>query len=306
MKKTITLLLCFSAFGLLAQRTITGTVYALDGERLVGAYIWVKGTTIGTSTDIDGHFSIVAPKNMEILMFSFVGKQNEEITIGISNTINATLSNTTLPEFVVSAHGKGCCHGCGNTIIADYTTTSEISSLEIYTLQNPFLESLALIVKSEEDEKVVVSLHNIEGKTLKTLPTTLVKGENNIRIDGLNDLIAGVYVVSVAIQRDHETQKIEIENTQMMIGEENYLQMLRDYNLDKRDINRPKGYTTTIVIDKNQYAYFKTQHELRSKIKSEYQDDDYIIYYTSDGWITVKQKHVITKKKVYSQVIMKM
>lgn len=54
-----------------------------EGEVLPGVSVYVKGTTIGTVTDIDGYFEIKEPlEEGSILVFSFIGMETKEIAIG--------------------------------------------------------------------------------------------------------------------------------------------------------------------------------------------------------------------------------
>lgn len=56
------------------NRVITGTVTSSeDNLGVPGATVLVKGTTIGTATDLDGNFSISVPAGSNVLVFSFVG-----------------------------------------------------------------------------------------------------------------------------------------------------------------------------------------------------------------------------------------
>ncbi|MCU0451470.1 MAG: carboxypeptidase-like regulatory domain-containing protein, partial [Bernardetiaceae bacterium] len=76
-----------------AQKRITGTV--LDGETnsgLPGVSVLVKGTTTGTTTDVNGKFSINAPNNALVLVFSYVGFKSQEIEIGSRSTIDITMA----------------------------------------------------------------------------------------------------------------------------------------------------------------------------------------------------------------------
>ncbi|WP_373400309.1 carboxypeptidase-like regulatory domain-containing protein [Algoriphagus halophilus] len=53
------------------QRVITGTVISEeDGLGLPGATVLVKGTTVGTTTDLDGNYSINVPAGSDVLIFS--------------------------------------------------------------------------------------------------------------------------------------------------------------------------------------------------------------------------------------------
>jgi TonB-dependent starch-binding outer membrane protein SusC len=91
----------------LAQRTVTGKVADGKGEALIGASVQAKGTTVGTVTDVDGNFSINVPKGATSLTISYVGFQSQDIALGTSNVVNATLESANLAEIVVTGNGAG-------------------------------------------------------------------------------------------------------------------------------------------------------------------------------------------------------
>jgi len=90
------------------QRVVTGTVISEeDGLGLPGATVLVKGTTVGTTTDLDGNYSITVPDGSDVLIFSFVGLETAEEAIGNRTVINVTLMTdaSQLSEVVVTAIG---------------------------------------------------------------------------------------------------------------------------------------------------------------------------------------------------------
>ncbi|MGV6846288.1 MAG: SusC/RagA family TonB-linked outer membrane protein [Lutibacter sp.] len=90
------------------QQTIKGTVTeATGGTSLPGVGILIKGTTTGTSTDFDGNYSLEKVKKGDVLVFSFLGYKNQEITVGDQTTINVALLESTqsLNEVVVIGYG---------------------------------------------------------------------------------------------------------------------------------------------------------------------------------------------------------
>jgi TonB-linked SusC/RagA family outer membrane protein len=90
------------------QRVITGKVISEeDGLGLPGASVLVKGTTIGTTTDLDGNYSINVPAGSNVLIFSFVGLKTKEESIGNRSVINLTLNidASQLSEVVVTSLG---------------------------------------------------------------------------------------------------------------------------------------------------------------------------------------------------------
>lgn len=112
MRKFALLLTCFLLLGVhvvFAQsRTITGKVTDVDdGSTLPGVSVVVKGTSIGTVTDIDGKFSLNVPKEAKVLRLSFVGFSTKEIDISSTSTLSVTLEKETfsVDEVVVTAMG---------------------------------------------------------------------------------------------------------------------------------------------------------------------------------------------------------
>lgn len=85
---------------------VTGTVTsAQDGEPLIGASVFVVGTTTGASTDIDGNYTINAEMG-QTLRFSYVGMNNREIKVTGSKLDVALQENSSvLDEVVVVGYG---------------------------------------------------------------------------------------------------------------------------------------------------------------------------------------------------------
>ncbi len=104
----LTLLLFFvGGLALLQAQTIeiSGTVSDEDGIPIPGVNIMVEGTDQGTSTDFDGNYTLTAEQG-EILNFSSIGFQDEQVTVGTDTTINVTLkTGTALDEVVVVGYG---------------------------------------------------------------------------------------------------------------------------------------------------------------------------------------------------------
>ena len=92
----------------LQERIITGKVLDENGEPLPGANVLVKGTSIGTVSDVDGNYTLSIPDDATVLVFSFVGYTTEEIEISGQSIINTTLypDITTLTEVVVIGYGE--------------------------------------------------------------------------------------------------------------------------------------------------------------------------------------------------------
>lgn len=85
---------------------ITGTVQD-DMGPLPGVSVAVKGTTIGSLTDLDGNFSLSVPNEKTVLTFSFVGYIAQNITVGSDRKLNIMLKaeDNSLDEVVVIGYG---------------------------------------------------------------------------------------------------------------------------------------------------------------------------------------------------------
>lgn len=93
----------------LAERAVNGRVTdAESGESLPGVNIIVKGTNIGTVTDVDGYYSISVDEDAPVtLIFSYTGYVNQEVEVAGRTTVDVSLSPslTVLDEVVVVGYG---------------------------------------------------------------------------------------------------------------------------------------------------------------------------------------------------------
>lgn len=128
------LLLAINACFVSAQnRNITGSVIDKDGEPLVGVSVNIKGTTVGTVTDIDGKFSLSNVADKSSLIFSYVGFQKKEVAV-TNNNINITLEpdDNSLDEIIVVAYGtasKAGYTGSASTVGQAEISKSQVSSV---------------------------------------------------------------------------------------------------------------------------------------------------------------------------------
>jgi TonB-linked SusC/RagA family outer membrane protein len=189
MKRIVMLfvVLCFIGLqaGIAQMKSVTGTVTSADdGLGMPGVSVVVKGTTTGTSTDIDGRFSIMA-SSTDVIVFSFVGMKQQEITVGDQTVINVVMQSETvgMEEVVVVAYG---------------------------TQKKRDLTSSVANVKAEDLDKMsVVSFENaISGQTAGVQVSTGSRaGEaNTIRIRGTSSVSASsqpLYVIDGVPQGDY-------------------------------------------------------------------------------------------------------
>lgn len=109
MKKTTWFLFClFLGIGLISAQTrrVTGTVLSADdGEPVIGASVIVKGTTIGTVTDMDGTFYLNVPDEAKTITVSYLGMVSQELAPGDTLRIRLQADTQRLDEVVVTALG---------------------------------------------------------------------------------------------------------------------------------------------------------------------------------------------------------
>jgi TonB-dependent starch-binding outer membrane protein SusC len=164
------LLLIFAAGDVLAQeRTVSGKVTSSeDGAALPGVNVVLKGSTVGTATDSEGRYSLSVPSSGGSLVFSFIGLQTQEISIGERSTIDISLGldATQLSEVVVTGYGV-------QERRKLTTSISSVSGSEIAQLATPsFVDQLA---GRAAGVQITVGT-GIIGQT----PTILIRGRNSI------------------------------------------------------------------------------------------------------------------------------
>lgn len=173
--RLLMLLVCFSlSMGLVCAQTstVTGIVVSdEDGEPVVGASVLVKGTTLGTVTDIDGKFSIGnVPHSAKALQVSFVGMQTQEIAIK---------------------------HGIIRVVLkSDSEMLDEVMVVAFGTQKKSSFTGAASVVSTEELSKHVTT--NVANALVGTTPGLQLRGgsgapgasQGNIKIRGIASMYA--------------------------------------------------------------------------------------------------------------------
>ena len=72
--------------------TVSGKVTDEEGETLVGANVLLKGTSIGTTTDVAGRYTFEVPDGNGILVFSYIGYATQEVAISNRQVIDVSLA----------------------------------------------------------------------------------------------------------------------------------------------------------------------------------------------------------------------
>jgi hypothetical protein len=141
-------------------------VSADDGDPMIGATVTVKGTNLGTVSDIDGNYSIVLPQNNRQLTFSYIGYLSQTRTVDPGSTLNIRLQEdqAALQEVVVVGYGT--------------SKKGRKSKGEVLKAKESIPMMADLAVEEEMDESEVISVNQQQAqfgyefdiKQLLTLP----------------------------------------------------------------------------------------------------------------------------------------
>src|SRR5215468_9071622 len=103
----VLLILNFTFISVIAQAPIKGRVTTPDGKPVVGVSVVEKNTKNGTSTNLNGEFSLQASGSSPMLVFSNVGFITQELASNGQSTLEVTLAEDKkeLSEVVVTAMG---------------------------------------------------------------------------------------------------------------------------------------------------------------------------------------------------------
>ena len=128
------LLLGFFAFtsAMAQNKTITGRVVgADDGLPLPGVSVRVKGGAVGTSTNVDGNFSLSVSSDSKVLTFTYIGYLTQSVTIGSEGSVNVRLVSDSqqIAEVVVTGYGVAQKRDLGSASVR--VTGKQIENLPI-------------------------------------------------------------------------------------------------------------------------------------------------------------------------------
>ena len=106
------------------QIKVEGVVKDKRGDVLPGVTVLIKGTKIGVATDLDGKYSLSVPVGAQVLVFSMVGMQDKEETVGKRTRIDVVLEEAVseLEDVVVTGYytqAKNSFTGAARTITAE-------------------------------------------------------------------------------------------------------------------------------------------------------------------------------------------
>jgi len=108
----ILLITCFSislfSFSQTSPLKVSGKVVDENGKPMAGVNVLVKSTPLGTTTDADGNFAINAPSGKSVLVFSFIGYEEQEVILDNRSEVfvSMKLASNSLSDVVVIGYGS--------------------------------------------------------------------------------------------------------------------------------------------------------------------------------------------------------
>lgn len=159
-------------------RTINGIITDISGEPIIGANIIELGTTNGTITDFNGHYSLeVSGKTIEV---SYIGYTTQKINIGNTNTINVKLEEDTqkIDEVVVVGYGTQ----------KRVNLTGSVETIKADIIENRPLRSTTDALQGTIPGLTVTSTAGIPGN----FSNFKIRGQSSINTGGALVLIDGM------------------------------------------------------------------------------------------------------------------
>ena len=192
--------------------TIKGRITDDHDEPLPGVNVLVKGTSIGTSADADGNYSLTfqrSPGKSDILIYSFIGTESKEYNVSTSTRLNVQLKTSSLDAVVVNGfytQTKETFTGAATTISGDQLVSVSSTNL---------MQSLAALTPG-----MVLVENNVAGSNPNAVPSILIRGANtlitNESEEGVNNPLIVLDGVEISIQELYDLDMFDIERIDVL------------------------------------------------------------------------------------------
>ena len=272
--------------------SVSGRVFGEDGEPLPGTTVLVKGSTIGTVTDVEGFYSLSLPQSASSLVFSFVGYNMKELPIN-STTINVTMEPDVmaLNEVVVTGYSRNIYEPLQGraagvmveskakramafsiqTVVQENQTTVEIEVAEPYTIKSngektmvdlkaydiPANYLYSAIPKIDNDVFLVAEINDWN-------QYSLLEGESNLYFE---DGFVGRSILNTSSLQD---------TLQISMGRDRSIVVQREKNEEfskKRsigsNITETREYKITVRNNKSQAVAIQVEDQIPVSVNSE-------------------------------------
>ena len=254
---------------------ISGLVLDEQGQPLPGTAVLVKGTTIGTTTDLEGRYSLTLPTTAKTLVFSFVGMRMEELPIQGRSSLNVTLMQDTqmLSEVVVTgsyrqmekkALGASMDAAPLMTSFVENQTTVEIQVAEPYSIKTngertlvdlktyeiPATYRYSAIPKLEKDAFLLAEMADWS-------QYSLLEGESNLYFE---DGFVGRSILNPAALQD--TLQISMGRDRSIVMQREKVDQFSKKRTIGSNITESRGYEITLKNNKSQAVTLQLKDQI--------------------------------------------
>lgn len=166
---------CFvltSIEGWAQEKTVSGRIVSVeDGSPLPGVNVVVKGTTIGTVTNVDGAYTLSVPASATTLSITFIGLKSQDVAIGDRTSIDVKLEQdvSQLSEVIVTGYG----------IEQKRDLTGSVSSVKGSTIENLPTQSFDRAIQGRLAGVQVQSTSGAPGGAISVLVRGIGSMSNN-------------------------------------------------------------------------------------------------------------------------------
>jgi len=181
------------------DKEITGKV--TDGKGpLPGVNVNIKGSTVGTITDMDGKFTLSVKDNNAILVFSYIGFDSKEVAVKNQNSLNVVLTeaSSALDEVVV----------VGYTTKKKGEVTGSISTISSKEIQNTSNNDVAKSLAGKVPGLIVVDRGGYPGATGNM--TLLIRGKSTLGNNSPLIIIDGIYSTDFSFLSPQDIESMSI------------------------------------------------------------------------------------------------
>lgn len=269
--------------------TVSGVVMsASDGAPMPGVSVLVKGTSIGTVTDVDGRYSITIPSNGNTLAYSFIGYQTEEATIRGSSTINISLLPDTqaLNEVITVEYDVEYKKALGantplmeesppiaptlETTIQENQTTVEIEVTEPYTIktngERTLVDLKAYEIPAKYQYKAIPKLDKdafLIAQISDWNQYSLLEGESNLYFE---DGFVGRSILNAASLED--TLSVSMGRDRSIVLQRQKVDEFAKKRTIGSNITENRGYEITIRNNKSQAVELQVLDQIPVSVNS--------------------------------------
>jgi TonB-linked SusC/RagA family outer membrane protein len=190
------------------QKSVSGKVTDNTGVGLPGVSVIVKGTTVGTITDVDGNYILSKVSENAVLQFSFVGMKSQEVKVGSQSSINITLADETIGIDEVVAVGFGTQKRVNVIGSVSQISSKELESRPVTNLTNALTGQISGVTIIQNSGKPGAPIGSINVRGVGSFGAT---PDALVLIDGIpgsmNDINMND-VESVSVLKDASTAAI--------------------------------------------------------------------------------------------------